>query len=201
MRHQNHLGIQLRTTKAQRFSTDLVELPVAPTLGPLVAEHRAHVIQALAAVVEQGVFNRSAHHAGCVFRAHGELVTIELVFKRIHLFLDDVGDLAQAADKQGGVLHDGRADVLVGIGAHQAAHRVLQGLPARRIGRQDIVHAFDGREFLCLRRGREISHAVPRWKSGLGPRGRSACGCSFQQPPGTRWQSRCRAASCASRHQ
>ena len=150
MRHQNEFGVQLRPAKAQRLGSHLVELSVAPTLGPLVAEHGAKVIQAFAAVVEQRVFDHGPHHAGRVLRPQRELLAVEPVLKRIHLFFDNVGHLAQAAHKQGGGLDDGRADVLVGVAAHQRAHAFFQSLPAGRVRRQYVVHALDGHGFFRL---------------------------------------------------
>ena len=41
------LGIDVGAGKSQRFDADLVELPEAPFLRALVAEHRAPVPQAL----------------------------------------------------------------------------------------------------------------------------------------------------------
>ena len=127
--HQDEFGIQLGAAKAQRLGAHLVELAVAPALGPLVAEHGAKVIQALAAVVQKRVLDHRAHHTGGVFRAQGELLAVEPVFKRIHLFLNNVGHLAQAAHKQRGRLDDGGADVFIGVAAHQRAHPFFQRFP------------------------------------------------------------------------
>ena len=148
--HQDEFGIQLGAAKAQRLGAHLVELAVAPALGPLVAEHGAKVIQALAAVVEERVFDHRAHHTGGVFGAQGELLAVEPVLERIHLFLNNVGHLAQAAHKQRGGLDDGGADVFISVAAHQRAHPLFERFPPGRVGRQYVVHAFDGQEFFRL---------------------------------------------------
>ncbi len=49
--HHDLLGVDVRTGEAQRLDVELVELPVAPLLRPLVAEHRAHGPHALRPLV------------------------------------------------------------------------------------------------------------------------------------------------------
>ena len=72
MHQQHHFDIDRRPRKTQRFRAQLVELSVTPALRPLVPEHRAHVIQALAPGVGQVVLNGGAHHARRIFRAQSE---------------------------------------------------------------------------------------------------------------------------------
>ncbi|MCY1374202.1 hypothetical protein D9M69_615290 [compost metagenome] len=141
-----------------------MELPVAPSLGPLVAEHRPHVVQALAAVVQQGVLERCTHHAGGVLRAQRELFAIEPVFEGVHLLLDDVGHLTEATHKERRGFHDGRAQVAVAVAAHQATQGVFEPLPVRGRGRGDVVHAFDGAQFFC-----HVLQACAFSASGCGP--------------------------------
>ena len=148
VRQQDDFRIHVGPGKTQRFGADLVELPVATALRPLVPEHRAHVVQALAAVVQQRMFGHRAHHAGGAFGAQRQLFAVQAVLEGVHLLFDDVGHLAQAANEQRRRLDDRCADVAVGVARHQAAHLVFQPLPARRLGRQDVVHAFDGSQFL-----------------------------------------------------
>ena len=45
-------SINLRPWKTQRFSANLMELPVAPALWTLMAKHRSHVVQAFTALVK-----------------------------------------------------------------------------------------------------------------------------------------------------
>ena len=127
-----------------------MELAVTPTLGALVAEHRPHVPHALAAVVQQVVLNGGAHQAGCALGAQRELLAVQAILERVHLFFHNVGHLADAAHKQLGVLNDGRAHIAVGEAVHHLAHLRFQPLPAGGLAGQDVVHAFDGVEFLVL---------------------------------------------------
>ena len=121
-----------------------MELSVPAPLRALVAKHGAHVIQALAAFIKQIVLNHSPDHPRCGLRPQSELFTVQPVFKGVHLLFNDIGHLAQATHKQGGGLDDGRTNIAISKHTHDLAHRSLQGLPTCRVGRQYIVHAFDG---------------------------------------------------------
>ena len=135
--------------KAQRLGAHLVELAIAATLRTLVAEHRAHVVEALAAFVQQVVLGYGAHHAGGIFRAQCQRLAIQAVFKGIHFLLDHIGHFAQAAHEQAGRLDDGGADIAIGKARHDLAHLALQPFPVRGMRRQDVVHALDRGNFLC----------------------------------------------------
>ena len=115
-----------------------------------MAEHGTHVPHALAAVVQQVVFDGGAHQAGGTFGAQGQLFAVELVFKGVHLLFHNVRHLADAAHEQLGVLHDRCAHIAVGKAPHQIAHLRFQPFPARGFTGQDVIHAFDGGEFFGL---------------------------------------------------
>ena len=185
-RHEDEFGVDVGTCKAQHLRAHLVELAIAALLRALVAEHRADVVQALAAFVQETVLVDGTHGTGRALGAQRELVAVEAVFEGVHLLLDDVGDLAQAAHEQGRGLDDGRAHVLEAVAAHQLTHLVFQPLPARRFRRQDVVHAFDGFELfghvwemllvVVLVRRAEVRPTGP---------GRSGARCSSAQSRGT----------------
>ena len=88
-----------------------MKLAVAPTLWSLMAKHGAHVIEAFAAFIQHGMFNDSTNNASGVFRPQSQGFTIEPVFKRVHLFLDNIGDLAQPAHKQRRWLDNRSSDI------------------------------------------------------------------------------------------
>ena len=75
-----HIRISSASTSgpaiAQRLGADLVELSIATLLRPLVTEHRADVVQPLAAVVQERMLLDRAHHPGGGLRAQGELVAV-----------------------------------------------------------------------------------------------------------------------------
>jgi len=151
---QDQLGVDLSPRKSQGLGTDLVKLAVATALRTLVPEHRPHVIKPLAAVVQHRVLGHGTHHARGIFGAQGQGFAVEFVLEGVHLFFDDVGHLAQATHKQRRGFDDGGADVAVGMAGHQLAHLVFEPLPLRRLGRQDVVHAFDGGKLFKSGRGR-----------------------------------------------
>ncbi len=148
IRQQDQFGVDLCATKTQHLGANLVKLAVAAALRTLVAEHRAHVVQALAAFVEQVVLDHRAHQTGRAFGAQGQLLTVQAVFKGVHLLFDDVCDLTQAAHEKRCGLDDGQAHIAVGVAGHQSAHLRLQPLPTGGVGRQDVVHALDAHQLL-----------------------------------------------------
>ncbi len=146
--YDNELLQRLQSVVDHQF----VRLPyteaVTTALRPFMAKHGAHVIQPFATLVQHGMLNAGANHTGGVFWPQGQLFTIQSVGKGIHLLLNDVGDFTQAAHKQTRGLHDGGAQVLIGMAAHQIAHNTFQPLPIGRLRGQDIVHALDCRYFV-----------------------------------------------------
>jgi hypothetical protein len=90
----------------------------------------------------------------------------------IHFLLDDVGDGADGAREQAGFLDDRGDDLLVAVALQDRFGGVFEQLPQRRVGREDVVHAFDGDDFLffvghsisSLRRPREGGTQFARLK-------------------------------------
>ena len=127
---QHQLGIDLWPRETECLGTQLVKLPIASTLGPLMPKHRPHVIKALSAVISQVVLDSCTHHARRVFRAKRELLTVEAVFKGVHLLFNNVSRFTRAAHKQRSRLQNGRAYVSIGIAPHQGTHLVFEPLPS-----------------------------------------------------------------------
>ena len=121
-----------------------MKLPIATPLGALVAKHGAHVVKPLAAFVQHGMLGHRPHNARSVLRPQGQRFTVEFVFKRVHLFFNNVSHLAQSAHEQWRRFNNRRADVSVSVARHQRANFFFQPFPARRIRRQDVVHALHG---------------------------------------------------------
>ena len=146
--HQDDFSVDVRASKAQRFDTYLMELAVAAALRLFVAEHRTRVPESLRTVVQQVVLDHSAHSGCGPFRAHRQLLAIQAVGEGVHLLLDDVRHLADAAHEQLRLLDDGRANLLVTVSAQHAAHRVVEVLPQRGVAGQQVIHAFDASDLL-----------------------------------------------------
>ncbi len=85
---------------------------------------------------------RQFHQAGV--EVLGLAVLVGAVLEGVHLLLDDVGHLADATHEELRVLQDRGADVAKRKARHLLAHDAFEPFPARRLGRQDVVHAFDG---------------------------------------------------------
>src|SRR6185369_14737703 len=81
------------------LAVDLVELPVAPLLRALAAEHRADEEPLLHALDVAAVLDVRAHEARRRLGAQREPL-LALVLPLVHLLLDDVGRLADAAREQ-----------------------------------------------------------------------------------------------------
>jgi hypothetical protein len=141
--HQDLLGVDVRPGMAEGLDVDLVELAVASLLRPLMAKQRHLAPQAQRPVVERVVLDHRPHDSGGGLRPERQPVAVHRVLERVHLLLDDVGHLAEATHEERRRLDDRRAHVAVGIALHQGADARLEPFPARRFGRQDVVHAFD----------------------------------------------------------
>ena len=81
-----------------------------------------------------------AHRAGGSLGLEGD-GAVALVVERVHFLLHHVGGVAHAALEQLGVLEDGRADLAIARQRADAAHVVLDGLPAIRVLRQHVQSA------------------------------------------------------------
>ncbi len=135
-----------------------MELPVAPLLRALVAEHGACVPQPLAAVVQDAVLDPRAHDARGLLRPQRQAVAVA-IGEGVHLLLDDVGDFTDGPLEQLGPLEQRCSDLGIAIGAHEGAHVAFEPLPRRGLGRQHVVHATDCADRLRHRVGLGESRA------------------------------------------
>ena len=149
-RHDHDFGVNVRAVEAEAFHVKLVELTVASLLRTLVTEHLAQRVDARWGVVRKVRFNRCSHQSSRQFRPQRELLAVQFVLKRVHLFFNDVGHFADRAHKEGRVLDDGRAHVSVAVLAGDASDGFFEEFPARRFAREDVVHAPDGLELSLL---------------------------------------------------
>ena len=153
--HGDHFGVDVWAVVAECFDADLVELAVAAFLRPFAAEHRPHVPEFLRAVVQKVVFDDGAQAGGRSLGAQAEADGVVGIGEGVHFFADDVGFFADGADKQAGLLDDGRADLAVTEAPRPTGNGIFKCLPEGRgkpevflFDRQQIVHAFYGLDFL-----------------------------------------------------
>lgn len=118
-----------------------MKLPVAAALRALVTEHRADVPQTLRTVVQHVVLDRRAHDSGRVFRTHRQIFAVQRVGEAVHLFLDDVGHLADPALEQLRMLDDRRTNILVSVRTQHRLDGCFKKLPQPGFLRKDVVHA------------------------------------------------------------
>jgi hypothetical protein len=146
-KHHDLLGVHVRPLEAERLDVELVELALAALLRALVAEHGARGPHPHRPVVEEVVLDRRAHDAGRRFRPERQALPVAIL-ENVHLLLDDVGDLADAAHEERRGLDERRADAAIPVLPEDRTARVLEHLPKRRGVRQDVFHAADRLEFL-----------------------------------------------------
>ncbi len=142
--HHDLLGIDVRAGEAERFDVELVELPIAALLRPLMAEHRPAGPDALWPLVGERMLDRGADDAGRRFGAQCEALAVQLVLERVHLVLDDVGRIPDPAHEQRCGLDDRHAQVAIAVLGEHGACRVLEAFPDHRLVGQHVIHPADG---------------------------------------------------------
>ena len=70
-----------------------------------------------------------------------------IVGKDVHFLLHDVGAVADAALKEGGLLHDRRAQLTKAVAAENLAGQLLDAIEGLGFAGQRVVHALDGAEW------------------------------------------------------
>ena len=147
-RQQDHLRIDVRTLETERLGIDLVKLTVAARLRPLAPEHRPHAPHFEPVLAQQAVRNHGAHDAGGRLRPQRDVI-LALIDEAEHLFLDDVGEVADRALEELRLLDDGNAKFLVAVAGEHLAGSALEVLPGRRLCRQHVVNAAQGLDDLA----------------------------------------------------
>src|SRR5512145_148899 len=108
------LGVDGRLGDAEGLAADLVELAVAPLLRPLPPEHRPQVEPLLRPLDVGAVLDEGADRAGGPLGAEAEKI-LPLVLEDVHLLVDDVRRLADAAREERVMLHDRRPHLAVAV--------------------------------------------------------------------------------------
>ena len=107
--HNDEFGVDIRPCIAERLYVELVKLPVTALLRLLVAEHRARGPEFLLLVMQQAVGHTRPGNARGRFRPERQTFAIAIL-KRIHLFLDDIGYLADRTPEEFRVLEYGQSN-------------------------------------------------------------------------------------------
>ena len=139
------LGVAARSLVPENLGSELVELPVAPTLRALRTEHGPRVPPPRQRFFgPHVVLDERPRGARRPLGPQRERFTV--VIDRVHLLLDDVGRLPDGADEERRRLDAGRADLPEAVQAHRAREEALDAVPATDVVGQHVVHAFDGAE-------------------------------------------------------
>jgi hypothetical protein len=136
---------------AKHLDAKLIVLADAALLWTLVAKIRANIeeLDSRAFVVHQAVLDDGAHDAGGLLWTQGEPVAVVLARRDIERFLlDDVRALADPAVKEVGIFDERRSNLGKVKDARGVPGDLLERVPLRRFGRQDVVEAF--RRANCL---------------------------------------------------
>src|SRR5882672_6947969 len=120
-----------------------MKLAVASRLRPFAPEHRTHAPDAQASLAQHSVRNDSADDACGRFGAQRDVV-LPLIDEAEHLFLDDIGKVADRALEQLRLLDHGNAEFLVAVTHEDLSRDALQVLPGRYLRRQHVVYAAQG---------------------------------------------------------
>ena len=106
---RDQLGVLVGRCHAKGLNTQLMKLALAAFLGPFVAKHRPPVPQTLRRCREI-VLHHRPHAPRRALRAQRHTVVIA-IREAVHLFFDDIGDLADGAGEQIRRLDNGQADL------------------------------------------------------------------------------------------
>ena len=123
--HLHDLDVHGRAGHPEGLDVHLVELPVAPLLRALAAEHRPQGIDLERGVrLHEVVLDDRAHDAGRGLGPEGQRGPLFVpILEGVHLLRDDVGVGADAAREQPRVLEEGRADLPIAVAARRGSAR------------------------------------------------------------------------------
>ena len=122
-----------------------MELPLSAFLRSLVAKHGPRVPKLLWGG-DEVMLHRRTNTSGRAFRTQGQAVVVSIV-ERIHLFLNNIGDLSDRASKQSGRFDNRQANFAVTVGLEDGCQSGIYMLPPRGIIGQDIDHPTNGSVF------------------------------------------------------
>ena len=110
---RNQLDILIRRCDPESLHSQLVKLPLATLLGPLVAKHRPHVPKPLGGKGQIVLHHRS--DTPCRPSGRRRHAVIIAVGKAVHFFFNNVGDLTDRAGKKIGRFNDRQSDFSIAV--------------------------------------------------------------------------------------
>ena len=125
-RQSDELGVDLGLGVSERLDAELMKLAVPALLRFLAAEHRAAAPELLLLIVQQAVA-QAARTTPAVASGRNVILSPLRSSNVIHLFLDDVGELADRAAEELRAFEHGQAHALIAVAANNAAAAARHG--------------------------------------------------------------------------
>ena len=127
--HLDDFGVHRGRFRPDRLRANLEELPVAPLLRTLAAEHRADVVELLyAGTLVQPMLDVGANHRGGVFRTQRERGLIA-IRESVHFLGDDVRLGAYSAREKLRLFENRRTNLVIVIRAEDLAGDRFHTIP------------------------------------------------------------------------
>ena len=139
----DRLGVGERMGGPDQLDVDLVELPVAAFLRPLVAEHRAGIEHFLRQRLGEAIGDERAADSGGCLGTQRDAFT-RAVGEGVHLLRHDVGGLAEGAGEDARILEDRRRPLLEAEAFGDAARGLDDVAVAAEVVSDEIAGAADG---------------------------------------------------------
>ena len=142
----DNLCVEQRVRSAEGLDAELVELPLAALLRPLVAEHRAGVEPLLEWLgLVDLVLEVGPDHGRGAFRT--KTVGLGPALEREHSLFHNVRRLTDVVEKDLHVLENGESNLGVSVPGEDLARFVFDCSPGSDLFRKDIVNAGGGPKF------------------------------------------------------
>src|SRR5262249_11742931 len=142
--HGDHFRVERRMCLAERLDVRLMELTVASCLRALVAKHRAEGVEPNGLRLHvKAMLDVRSEHRGRRFGTKGQRIPAS-VLERVHLFLDDIRLIADAAPEQLRALEERTPDLAIAVGLEDAPAGRFDALPTFHLAGQNVAYATDG---------------------------------------------------------
>ena len=124
----DELGVDVWTRHTKGFDTKLLELAITPFLRTFMPKHGALIPKPLLLVIEQSMLIGGSYATRSALRSKTQIVAIAIV-KAVHLFFDNVGDLADRALEQLCLLEHRKPNLLITKTINDPVKRGFERLP------------------------------------------------------------------------
>ena len=135
-----NFSVNVRSSHAKSFNSELVELPIAPLLWPLMSKHGAGIPQPLLLVVEQPVLICGSHTPGGTFRTQTDIITISIV-ETVHFLFNDISDFPDRTFKDLSPFYYGKPNFPITEPLDDTLKSRFQVLPTQRLIRKRVTHS------------------------------------------------------------